>query len=85
MFRRVFGYEADGRWAAPGRVNLIGEHTDYNDGLVLPFAIADRAEVAISARDDGHLRICSAQVPGASWFSSSSNTRSTVAPSGKRD
>ena len=63
-FRRVFGYEADGSWAAPGRVNLIGEHTDYNDGLVLPFAIAERTEAAIARRSDGHIRICSAQNPG---------------------
>ncbi len=64
VFRRVFGYEALGLWAAPGRVNLIGEHTDYNEGLVLPFAIAERAEAAIAPRSDGHLRICSAQEPG---------------------
>lgn len=63
-FRRVFGYEADGLWAAPGRVNLIGEHTDYNGGLVLPFAIAERAEAAIAPRGDGHIRVCSEQNPG---------------------
>lgn len=63
-FRRVFGYEATGLWAAPGRVNLIGEHTDYNDGLVLPFAIAERTEAAIARRSDGHIRVCSAQNPG---------------------
>ena len=38
-FRDVFGAEPEGLWAAPGRVNLIGEHTDYNDGFVMPFAL----------------------------------------------
>ena len=42
LFRRIAGREPDGVWSAPGRVNLIGEHTDYNDGFVLPVAI-DRA------------------------------------------
>ncbi len=41
-FRRRLGYRPEGLYQAPGRVNLIGEHTDYNDGLVLPMAI-DRA------------------------------------------
>jgi galactokinase len=63
-FWRVFGSDPTGVWAAPGRVNLIGEHTDYNDGLVLPFAIEERTEAAFSLRDDGHIRICSAQNPG---------------------
>ena len=39
-FRDCYGSEPDGGWPAPGRVNLIGEHTDYNDGFVLPFALA---------------------------------------------
>lgn len=63
-FRRVFGSDPEGVWAAPGRVNLIGEHTDYNDGLVLPFALEERTEAAIAPRRDGHIRMCSAQNPG---------------------
>ena len=42
-----------GVWAAPGRVNLIGEHTDYNDGFVMPFALAQRVTVAAAPRSDG--------------------------------
>ncbi len=48
-------------WAAPGRVNLMGEHTDYNDGWVLPFAVAQRTRVALRVRDDDRVRMWSAQ------------------------
>jgi galactokinase len=47
--------------AAPGRVNLIGEHIDYSDGFVLPFAIKDRTLVAARMRSDSTVRIASAQ------------------------
>jgi galactokinase len=50
------GRSPDGVWQAPGRVNLIGEHTDYNDGFVLPVAIDRSVVVAASRRDDAVLR-----------------------------
>jgi galactokinase len=59
LFVEVNGREADGVWSAPGRVNLIGEHTDYNGGFVLPFAIDRRTLVALGARDDRVLRVAS--------------------------
>ncbi|MGL5837709.1 MAG: galactokinase [Sphingorhabdus sp.] len=50
---------------APGRVNLIGEHTDYNDGFVLPCAISKQTMAAVRARDDGLFRLISADLDGA--------------------
>ncbi|PWU52309.1 galactokinase [Micromonospora globispora] len=51
-FRQRYAAEPAGRWAAPGRVNLIGEHTDYNDGFVLPFALPLHTVVAAAPQDD---------------------------------
>ncbi|HEU4910745.1 MAG TPA: galactokinase [Actinomycetes bacterium] len=62
-FGATYDAEPQGVWSAPGRVNLIGEHTDYNDGFVLPFAIAARTSVAASLRTDGVLRMRSVQQP----------------------
>jgi galactokinase len=59
-FEQVFGYRPDGIWSAPGRVNLIGEHTDYNGGFVLPFAIDRRTVVAVGTRDTPVARVGSA-------------------------
>jgi galactokinase len=53
--------ERAGVWCAPGRANLMGEHTDYNQGLVLPFAIAQGVTVAAVRRDDGMLVLRSGQ------------------------
>ncbi len=49
-----------GTWSAPGRVNLIGEHTDYNDGFVFPFAIEHRTTVQLTSRADGRMSVQSA-------------------------
>ena len=63
-FRSLTGRAPEGVWTAPGRVNLIGEHTDYNQGLVLPFAIEARADVAAGRRDDDVVRVMSLQRDG---------------------
>jgi galactokinase len=55
---------AAGVWFAPGRANLMGEHTDYNEGFVLPFALAQGVTATASARADGLLVLRSRQVPG---------------------
>ncbi|MEW2295102.1 galactokinase [Streptomyces sp. NPDC006743] len=63
-FAALYGTGPEGVWAAPGRVNLIGEHTDYNDGFVMPFALPHDTVAAVSRRGDGVLRLHSADVPG---------------------
>ena len=50
-------------WFAPGRANLMGEHTDYNEGFVLPFALAQGVAATATARDDGLLVLRSRQKP----------------------
>jgi galactokinase len=64
-FREAFGHDPHGVWRAPGRVNLIGEHTDYNDGLVLPFALTQGVTVTAARRDDGAFELRSRQAPDA--------------------
>ncbi len=58
-FTALYGYQPTGLWSAPGRVNLIGEHTDYNGGFVLPFGINRRTVVALGLRDDRRIRVAS--------------------------
>src|SRR5512141_986566 len=59
LFEATFGGAPAGVWAAPGRVNLIGEHPDYNEGFVLPFAIDRTSRVAVRLRPDSTLRMLS--------------------------
>ncbi|GAA4485581.1 galactokinase [Rhodococcus olei] len=63
LYRAEFGGEPDGVWAAPGRVNLIGEHVDYAGGLSLPIALPHRTAVAVRRRGDGRLRVRSGLAP----------------------
>lgn len=58
-FRQEFRRDFEVSVRAPGRVNLIGEHTDYNDGFVLPAAIDREISVLASRRSDDHVRACS--------------------------
>ncbi|GAB3125107.1 galactokinase [Glaciibacter psychrotolerans] len=58
-FVRTFAHPPTGLWSAPGRVNLIGEHTDYNDGFVFPFAINRSTLIGLSLRDDRLMRVAS--------------------------
>jgi len=62
-FRAAFGRAPDGVWAAPGRVNLIGEHVDYNGGLCLPMALPHRTFVALALRSDDRIGLVSRGLP----------------------
>jgi galactokinase len=62
-FQELFGTSPAGVVFAPGRVNLVGEHTDYNDGFVLPMAIEKGIALAFGPRTDDVLRVHSADVP----------------------
>ena len=65
LFRSRFGGTPDGVWLAPGRANLMGEHTDYNDGYVLPFALGQAVTAAAARRAGRQLTLCSRQEPAA--------------------
>ncbi|MBC7260670.1 MAG: galactokinase, partial [Chloroflexi bacterium] len=58
-FEQRFPGDAPRVFQAPGRVNLIGEHTDYNDGFVLPVAIDRQVVLAARARQDHQVRLWS--------------------------
>lgn len=60
LFEEKFGYAATHTIQAPGRVNLIGEHTDYNDGFVLPCAIDYQTVISCARRDDNLVRVIAA-------------------------
>ncbi len=76
LFSVQLGGEPSGVWAAPGRVNLIGEHVDYNGGQCLPIALPHATFAALRARDDGLVRVVSGMAPEAVW----SGTVDQVAP-----
>jgi galactokinase len=77
VFEREFGRRPEGIAEAPGRVNLIGEHVDYNDGLVLPFAIDRSVLCAWARRDDHAVHAYSAEFRQHSRFDLPNVTRAT--------
>ena len=62
-FRRRYGREPAVAWTCPGRVNLIGDHTDHQGGLALPFAIDRYVTVVVAPREDATVRVCSTDYP----------------------
>ena len=70
LFVAAYGTAPAGVWAAPGRVNLIGEHLDYNGGFSLPFALPHRTFVALAPRADDSVRLVSDLAPDAQWTGS---------------
>ncbi|WAS90727.1 galactokinase [Nannocystis punicea] len=64
VFAELYGHSSETCASAPGRVNLIGDHTDYNGGFVLPTALPQRTRVQLRGRDDRRVRAASAQRPG---------------------
>lgn len=64
-FRSAFGYDAELTLFSPGRVNLIGEHIDYNGGRVMPCSLSVGTYGAAAPRTDGRIRLVSADIPGS--------------------
>lgn len=96
-FRAAFGRAPAVVAEAPGRVNLIGEHTDYNDGWVLPTIIPQRTRVALGPRADDIVRVASpavdaavgafrlgAERPGAGWMDYLQGVTSVLGRGGHR-
>ncbi len=79
-FTEIFGLAPDLVTAAPGRVNLIGEHVDYNDGFVLPFAINARTYCALRIREDSRIRIASKQEDGTAFEAEISSLKPLTGP-----
>jgi galactokinase len=64
LFQAQFGMAPDGVWSAPGRINLIGDHTDYAGGLCLPTALPHRTYIALKRRNDNEIHLYSGQASG---------------------
>ena len=84
LFETTFGYTPAGVWSAPGRVNIIGEHLDYNGGPVLPTALPHRTYMALAPRPDRRARVGSARET-TPWSGSLDDVRPYNDPAGGVD
>jgi galactokinase len=79
---RQYGVQPDGVWFAPGRVNLIGEHTDYSEGFVLPFALSSGVAVAAGRQSSAAVTVWSHQASGVGRATAQLNTLTPESISG---
>ena len=68
LFQKTFGRASAHLDSAPGRLELLGNHTDYNAGLVLAIAVDKHIHVAAAPREDGRVRLVAAAFPDAEEF-----------------
>ncbi len=80
LFKKQFGYAPTHRVAAPGRLELLGNHTDYNQGLVLAIAVDRVISMASSPRGDGKIELASSAFPEKEKFAVTEVTRNPAAP-----
>ena len=80
VFKRHFGHTPTHVVRAPGRLELLGNHTDYNEGLVLSLAVDRYIKIASSPRNDGRIELVSAAFPGAEVFPANESRRNPAAP-----
>jgi galactokinase len=80
LFKQQFGYAPTHRVAAPGRLELLGNHTDYNQGLVLAIAVDRVISMAASPRGDGKIELASSAFPEKEKFAVTEVTRNPAAP-----
>lgn len=80
VFRRQFGHTPPHLVTAPGRLELLGNHTDYNEGLVMALAVDRHIHLAAAPRTDGRIELVSSAFPGVEKFSALEPTRNPAAP-----
>jgi galactokinase len=80
LFRKKFGFTPTYSVRAPGRLELIGNHTDYNQGLVMSVAVDRHIDVASSRREDGKIELVSSSFPDGEVFSVAEIVKNPAAP-----
>src|SRR5436305_3987870 len=80
VFKKHFGQTPTHVVSAPGRLELLGNHTDYNDGLVMSLAVDRYIIIASSPRTDGKIELVSSAFPGSEIFSCNELKKNPAAP-----
>src|SRR5437870_12931124 len=80
LFKRHFGYTPTHLVRAPGRLELLGNHTDYNEGVVMSLAVNKYIQIASAPRTDGKIELVSGSFPGRELFWMSDLKKNPAAP-----